>query len=63
MSEQYSWTQPICTACWRERNPGRQPTTLRHPWSEICVHCGKDTVSGIYIRIDPAEAEHPTNLR
>lgn len=57
-----SWTQPACDECWWERYPGREPArivaTLRE--KETCVYCGKDTRSGIYVRIDPAEAPHPT---
>jgi hypothetical protein len=58
----YSWTQPCCSVCWVERNPGREPVRM-NDWSrflETCVYCGSDTTSGIYVRIDPAVASHPT---
>lgn len=64
MSEpRYSWTQPCCEPCWEQRNPGRAPTRLREPKDENCVFCGLSTESGIYVRIDPAAAPHPTLLK
>ena len=58
----FSWTQPCCETCWIERNPGRTPVVVviaeRDP--ETCVHCGEPTRDGIYVRIDPASAPHPT---
>lgn len=58
----YSRTQPCCKDCWNERNPERQtlePFVGNGP-DETCVYCGKPTNSGIYIRIDPAAAPHPS---
>jgi hypothetical protein len=59
----YSWTQPCCAFCWDKLNPGKSPVTLRNPVTERCVHCGEDTVSGIYIRIDPAVANFPSHVK
>jgi hypothetical protein len=55
-----SWTQPSCADCWRERNPDREPMTLIKTETETCVYCGASTTSGIYVRVDPALAPHPT---
>ena len=58
----YSWTQPCCTACWEQRNPGRAPARIAEAIRELerCVYCERGTRGGIYVRIDPAEAPHPT---
>lgn len=56
----YSWTQPQCLDDYERENPDRPATRLRFPEDEICVTCGQPTRSGIYIRIDPAEAAYPT---
>jgi hypothetical protein len=56
----YGWTQPICEDCWFRLNPGRKPVRLKEPGAEKCVECGSDTTSGIYVRIDPAQAKHPS---
>jgi len=65
MSVRYSWTQPCCTACWNERNPDRQAVALIEGVreAEVCVHCGGPTRSGIYVRIDPNEADYPTMVK
>lgn len=60
MTPRYSWTQPICEGCYDDRYPGRRPSVLIEPELETCVDCGLVTRSGIYLRIDPAEARHPT---
>ena len=58
----YSWTQPCCTNCWEQRNPGRAPArvveVLRE--SEVCCHCGHGTRGGIYVRVDPTTVPRPT---
>lgn len=59
----YSWTQPACTACWEELNPHRRPVRLTKPEVDVCVYCGERTRSGIYVRIDPMHAPHPTMLK
>jgi hypothetical protein len=56
----HSWTQPCCEECWVERNPDRLPTRLRLPQIEVCVYCGRENWSGIYVRVDPATVPHPT---
>ena len=60
----YSWTQPCCQQCWYDRNT-KDPVVLVEAYreEEACVHCGKACKDGIYIRIDPAEAPHPTRLK
>jgi hypothetical protein len=55
-----SWTQPSCLECWIARNPGRLATRVKDAERESCVYCGEGTEDGIYVRIDPAEAPHPT---
>lgn len=56
----FSWTQPCCEICWVTHNPGREPHRLLVPEREECVYCAEQTYSGIYVRIDPATAPHPT---
>lgn len=60
MSEQvgkprWSWTQPLCTDCWFQHND-KYPMKLIDPDVERCVTCGRQTQSGIYIRIEPGSA-------
>jgi hypothetical protein len=62
----HSWTQPICDDCWHIREPNRKvPVRLVKSAreSEECVICGRPTTSGIYIRIDPSTAPHPTRVK
>lgn len=47
------WTHPICSACWEQREPNREPVRLREPEVERCCFCGKVHASGIYVREDP----------
>jgi len=58
----YSWTQPQCFTCWNSENPHRTAARMLTDESEteICVTCNSQTQSGIYIRIDPSTAPHPT---
>jgi hypothetical protein len=48
-----SWTHPICETCWKERNPNREPVTVKDDEVEKCCYCGKATSAGIYIRENP----------
>ena len=57
----FSWTQPCCDDCWKVRCPDRGAHRFKEPLLELCVDCGEETRSGIYIRVDPAEAKFPTN--
>ena len=61
----YSWTQPACENCWFDHYPNREPArlTLDHRETEVCVYCGIETWSGIYVRINPNEAAHPTLVK
>lgn len=65
MQTRYSWTQACCLACFEDRHPGWIPTRLREPYrkKETCVYCGQPTKEGLYIRIDPKEAPHPTRVK
>ena len=57
-----SWTQPICRACWNERNPDRQGTnaaTLLLSVPELCCYCGEHATTGIYVRVDPMSVPFP----
>lgn len=59
----YSWNQAVCTSCWYLHNPARTPVTLKDPGTEKCVFCGRETNSGIFIRIDPKIAPFPSKLK
>jgi hypothetical protein len=49
-----SWTQPICEACWNERNPEREAVRVTvQEDAETCCYCGEHTSSGIFVRVDP----------
>ena len=54
-----SWTQPICAACWTERNPDREPVRIKHATDETCCHCGAWTRDGIFVRVDPTTVRFP----
>ena len=60
MVERFSWTQPCCDDCWDRDNPDRLSPRRGQGAPEICCHCGLETRSGIYIRIDPTTVAHPT---
>jgi hypothetical protein len=59
----YSWTQPICESCYYIRHPRREPVKLIETEREVCVDCGRRTRAGIYIRVNPDIAKHPTNMK
>ena len=53
-------TQPICYDCWQVRNPGRDPVTVNHGGDkDTCCDCGRKSVDGIYIRVDPKTVKFP----
>lgn len=57
-----TWTQPICDTCWH-LEPTRaheQPHRVTPPQVERCCLCGRDTLSGIYVRYNPAAVPYPT---
>lgn len=56
----YSWTQPQCAGCWDRAHPDRIPVQVRDAGPEVCVTCGGPAAAGLYIRINPATAPHPT---
>jgi hypothetical protein len=56
----WSWTQPICEDCWETHYNGHIAHRLTKPETEVCVWCGKNNTSGIYIRVDPKYASYPT---
>lgn len=59
----YSWTQPLCDHCYERREPNHPAHRIADPLLrdvEHCCDCGDETASGIYYRIDPATALHPT---
>lgn len=61
MQTRFSWTQPCCSACfWLLHGDPLVSSRLKQPAPETCVHCGGETRSGIYVRVDPADALHPT---
>ncbi len=60
-----SFTQPICTLCWDNRNPARPSKGATDDFdgpgsSEHCCWCGLSTCAGIYVRVDPKLCPHPT---
>lgn len=61
----FGWTQPCCAGCFAERNPGSRPAALKEHERELetCVYCGLSTRSGIYVRVDPKDAPHPTLVK
>lgn len=60
----YSFTQPCCEDCWtRAWGQHREPTRLREPEDEVCCHCGRMTLSGIFVRVDPSSVPNPTRLK
>ena len=54
-----SWNQPICDVCWVQREGDRVATRLTIPDEETCAICGRQTMSGIYQRINPEEVPFP----
>lgn len=58
-----NWNQPLCDLCWHAENPDRQATRLlpRARSIEQCCMCGRDTLSGIYVRKDPATVYFPAS--
>lgn len=57
----WSWSQPCCLGCWIIRHPGRVPVRLRDPRpGHLCVFCAEPADDGIFVRIDPKHAAHPT---
>lgn len=56
-----SWNQPFCDLCWRQEEGDREPTRLAPQFRciERCCMCGKDTLSGVYARRDPALVYFP----
>lgn len=65
MTPRYSWTQPCCATCWEDQHPGLVPVRMRSQVAEVelCVFCAAANLDGIYLRIDPAEAPHPSIMK
>ncbi len=42
----------ICEACWKKRNPGREPVRMVDDFAiaEKCCFCGEATKARIYVR-------------
>jgi hypothetical protein len=47
------WNHALCTPCFRELMPDREPFALVDPQNETCCRCGNPTNSGIYYRANP----------
>jgi len=62
MSTTFNWTQPLCLQCWADQEGDRVPQRLAESIreKEVCCNCGEVTWSGIYVRVNPEEAKHPT---
>ncbi len=59
-----NWYQPVCDDCWNEKHSRRPRHSFLEPGSgnlEKCCRCGLDTRSGIYMWVDPATVDHPTD--
>ena len=68
-----NWTQPICEACWIDKEGQweeidevhsrlvtlRQPVMTREAGLHQCALCGGPTFVGIFQRIDPATVPYP----
>ena len=52
-----NWTHSICDECWDRLNPERLSPRSGMGAEETCCWCGDITVSGIYLRSDPAELD------
>jgi hypothetical protein len=59
----FSWTQPICEACWVDREHGLPAVRLKDPAWETCAICGEPTRDGVYFRVDPSTVPVPTMMR
>ena len=55
-----NWTQPVCDPCYATKEPEREPFRMKEPELERCCFCGKQTLSGIYYRVDPRTVPYPT---
>ncbi|HEX5016665.1 MAG TPA: hypothetical protein VFX15_03660 [Actinomycetes bacterium] len=64
-----SWTHPQCEKCWMLANvivddegvatSIRRPVRATEMTVEECAWCGDPTISGIFVREDPANVEFP----
>jgi hypothetical protein len=61
----WSWTQPACESCFRREYPRTIPNPLVDEYREveICVWCGEQTRSGLYVRVDPSRVSFPTRTK
>ena len=58
-----NWTQPVCDPCWVDKEGDRAPIRVASELGaerENCCHCGKETYSGIYLRVDPTTVPVPS---
>lgn len=61
--EMSEWSHSICDDCWLikcgEEGELRLPVRVKyeHRDEETCCFCGEKTMSGIYIRQDPAKMD------
>lgn len=55
-----TWTQPLCDACFEQRYSG-DVARIRADMRDVerCCYCGGPSVSGIYLRLDPATVPYP----
>lgn len=55
-----SWTHGCCDECWDERHDyAAKRIKAEYRERENCCYCGMTTLSGIYVRENPAEVPHP----
>jgi hypothetical protein len=55
-----SWTQPLCERCWFDEHDHMPTRFTGGELAERCCLCGKPTVAGIFVRMDPAKVPYPT---
>jgi hypothetical protein len=54
------WTHSICVKDFEDLTgkSAESAVRMKDPELEVCCFCGKDTISGIYIRHDPSKLNY-----
>lgn len=52
------WTHPVCSSCYADFEPDRDPHVVVDADRETCCGCGEPTEEGIYYRADPRDMQH-----
>ncbi len=57
------FTQAVCAPCWNERNPANHVIPgYTGGELETCCYCGNETLSGLYVRVDPTTVPYPQEV-